>query len=128
MTLSLALNTVACACVFWVAGAFLVTRDRPTYVSDVALLLGLLLAMCGAMIAGLAPFRYGLTPAWWHLMFRSGAALIALVLYDLAFGIHAQFFHAVEPIRTAPERLRRWWHRALAIAHDHAASTKRTSP
>lgn len=127
MNWTLALNAASCACIFWVAGAFLFTQDRPTKTGEGALQLGLLLTMCGAMIAGLAPYRYDLVPAWWHLLLRGGTAIVALCLYDLGFGLIAQLKHAFDPIRTAPSRLRAYWQRAIANAHRHAA-TKRTSP
>lgn len=127
MTWTLALNAAACAAIFWVAGAFLFTRERAERPVEILLQVGLLLTMCGAMIAGLAPFRYGLVPAWWHLLLRGGCAIVALCLYDLGFGLLAQVRHAFDPVRTAPSRLRAYWQRAIAQAHHHA-STKRPSP
>lgn len=119
------LNAAACAVLFWIAGSFLLAHDRAEGWRQLVLQLGLVLLMVGSMIGAVAAFREGPAAPWWVLTGRVGAAIAAVCLYDLVFGIAEQTRHTLRHLLGTPARIRAWWRRSLEQAHARNASTTR---
>lgn len=120
MTLQLALNTIACASLFWVCGSFLLVGGQAVTLRQLTLQAGQLTAMVGSMACGVAPFKYDAYPSWWTIVLLDGIAIIALATYDERFGIRRQLDHAVFAACAVPFHLRDWWRRSLEQAHRNA--------
>lgn len=114
------LDTAACMVIFWVCGSFLITRDKPENTMQGLAQLGLLLAMVGSFVTGVAPFVDVVQPGWWSVLLRLGIGLIAIQQYDRVFGIFRQWTNLHENIRSAPCQLATWWRKKLTTAHKAA--------
>jgi hypothetical protein len=77
----------------------------------------LLLAAVAYFVAALAPFAHAERVAWWTLLARTCAALIAGVMYHDRFGIGAQARALLTHFLRIPERVRASIARIRAHVH-----------
>lgn len=119
------LNSLACLCVFWVCGTFMLVADSRGGERRLLVRVALLLVMAFVFVLGAAPLAGARPPSASQLGARVLIAAGALVLFDREFGIRHRWQCFCCNLRALPDRLRVWWHQRLEIAERHARSRRR---
>lgn len=116
----LTLHTIACFAIFYVCGSFLLVREKASTTFQFVFQVGLLLLMVGAFTAGAAALTGRTLISWWDMLVRSGAAIIAVYLFERTFGIRKQAKCLYDNITSLPARAVAWWEARLHIAKINA--------
>lgn len=80
------LNMIFCFVIAYVAFAFLAHRHPPRRPKEIVMQCGLAAVFAFAAFAALVPMRIG-APHWWTVSLRGGLSLVAVMLYDMQFGL-----------------------------------------
>lgn len=90
------LNAILCGWISYVAFAFMAHRHPARLFRDMVMQGGLAVIFAFALAAAIMPFPTDREPQWWSLGLRFGGFIVALVLYDIEFGIkrHALMLRA----------------------------------
>lgn len=96
-------NAVMCLAISIVCWSYLLgsrSEDRLSIVANA----GLLLLAVGMFVSAFAPMARHADLAWWTMLSRTGAAVVAAALYERRFGTRAQLLALWVHVSATPRR------------------------